>query len=381
MKIFVCLFVLCFTGVSHAAEEAVDPGRMANMVILDKAGVEALGIETVEVEESVFEETAFAIGRIEEIPARHAVLSSRIPGRVVELNAQEGDVVVAGQSLMRVESRQPGDPPPTIELKAPVGGLIVLSHVRLGEPVEPDRELLDISDMSSVWAVARVPEFQAGRLKVGSKARITVAALGDQVLEGEMLRFGTSADRMSGTIDAIFKVENPGMRMRPGMRAEFQIVVDRDDGVMSVPRAALQGDPANRHVFVRDFDLPDAFLKSAVRTGRVSGERVEILSGVFPGDEVVTHGSYPLGFVGGGGVSLKEALDAAHGHEHNEDGTIKTDAGEGEEAAGDAGGGGGGGGKVSWRERFFMGTSGLLAVLLVVQSVMTRRGSERGGKD
>ena len=52
---------------------------------------------------------------------------------------------------------------------------------------------------------------------------------------------------------------------------------------------------------------------------------MEILSGLFPGDEVVTRGSYSLGFAGGGsGISLKEALDAAHGHEHNEDGSEMT---------------------------------------------------------
>jgi cobalt-zinc-cadmium efflux system membrane fusion protein len=49
---------------------------------------------------------------------------------------------------------------------------------------------------------------------------------------------------------------------------------------------------------------------------------VEIVSGLFPGDEVVTRGAYPLAFAGSGsGLSLKEALDAAHGHEHNENGT------------------------------------------------------------
>jgi cobalt-zinc-cadmium efflux system membrane fusion protein len=52
---------------------------------------------------------------------------------------------------------------------------------------------------------------------------------------------------------------------------------------------------------------------------------VEIIDGLMPGDEVVTRGSYSLGFAGSsGGPSLKEAMDAAHGHEHNEDGSEKT---------------------------------------------------------
>ena len=48
---------------------------------------------------------------------------------------------------------------------------------------------------------------------------------------------------------------------------------------------------------------------------------VEITSGLLPGDEVVTRGAYSLAFAGKGSVRLKAALDAAHGHEHNEDGS------------------------------------------------------------
>ncbi|MFN7343146.1 MAG: hypothetical protein ACK5TA_07405, partial [bacterium] len=61
-----------------------------------------------------------------------------------------------------------------------------------------------------------------------------------------------------------------------------------------------------------------------VVVGEISDERVEIISGLFPGDEVVIKGAYSLAFAGKGNVSLKEALDAAHGHPHNEDGTEMT---------------------------------------------------------
>ncbi len=360
-----CLFLL-----SLRAEDAIDPVRAANTIILDETGVRNLGIETVEATESDFEETVFALGRIEEAPSRHAVLSSRISGRIANIEAYPGDIVEAGKTLVRVESRQPGDPPPVIELKSPIAGLVVESHVHVGEPVEPEKELLDISDLSEVWAVARVPEHQAGGLEPGSMARIRVAAFGSETLEGKMLRFGTSADRESGTIDAIFTVPNKDLRLRPGMRTEFEIVLSKRENVLSIPRESLQGDPASRHVFVKDFDLENAFLRTPVRTGRTSGDKVEILGGLFPGDEVVTRGSYSLGFAGGGGgISLKEALDAAHGHEHNEDGSEKTpeqiaaEASAGKDAArahGDA--------APAWRERFFMAATAILALLLAAST-------------
>ena len=106
------------------------------------------------------------------------------------------------------------------------------------------------------------------------------------------------------------------------MRAEFSIVLETKPFVLSIPRSAIQGDPASRVIFVKDFDLPNAFVRVPVVLGEENDQYIEVIRGVFPGDEVVIQGSYVLSFVGGGsGMSLKEALDAAHGHEHAEDGS------------------------------------------------------------
>ena len=94
---------------------------------------------------------------------------------------------------------------------------------------------------------------------------------------------------------------------------------------MAVPAEAIQGDPASRVVYVKDFELPNAFVKAPVVLGEKGGGWIEVKEGLFPGDEVVTEGAYSLGFAGGGGgMSLREALDAAHGHKHNEDGSEMT---------------------------------------------------------
>ena len=226
---------------------------------------------------------------------------------------------------MRVESRQPGDPPPVIPLTSPISGTVVESHVRPGEPVEPENKLFDIIDLTEVWAIARVPEQEAGRVNIGSKARIRVAALPGELFDGELIRFGTRADGTTGTLDAIFLLDNKDLHLRPGMRAEFSIITKSRADVLAVPREAVQGDPANRVVYVEHFELPHTFIKTPVQTGAQNDQYIEIVTGLFPADRVVTTGSYFLGSAGGGGMSLKEALDAAHGHEHNEDGSLMTD--------------------------------------------------------
>lgn len=320
MKLKLSLAALLMGANSLLAQNAAD------MVILDENGIHNLRIQTVEADERKFETTVFAIGRIEDIPSNRSVLSSRIAGRVIDLKAFEGDYVNKGQTLARVESRQLGDPPPSIELKAPQQGKIIDSHVRLGQPVEPDAELLDIADRSQMWAIAKIPEQEAALVAVGSTAHIRIPALGDQLIDVKLQRFGVDADRDAGTVEGIFVLDNSHGKLSPGMRAEFSIVLSTRQDVLMVPKVSLQGSPAERVVFVKDFDLPNAFIRTPVRLGEQNDQYVEIVSGLFPGDEVVTRGSYSLAFAGGGsGISLKEALDAAHGHEHNEDGSEITD--------------------------------------------------------
>ena len=69
--------LLCL-ATSTVAEEAIDPGRAANTIILDEMGVKNLRIEIEPVEEQAFETTVFAIGRLEETPDSRSAVSSRI---------------------------------------------------------------------------------------------------------------------------------------------------------------------------------------------------------------------------------------------------------------------------------------------------------------
>lgn len=327
--IYFCAAVLAGVTLSpHSYLLAAD--RAADTVILDESGMRNLRITTEVVDLRDFETTVFAIGRIEEVPSRHSVLSTRVAGRVKAIDFFEGDYVKKGELVARIETRQLGDPPPSIELRAPQEGLVIASHVRLGQPVEPEAELMDISDRSVMWAVARIPEQEADEVRIGSAAHIHIPALGDNLIEARLMRFGVNADRVSGTVDGIFEIPNPDGRLRPGMRAEFSIVLQQRAGVLAVPRDAVQGDPSSRVVFVSDFDLDNAFVRVPVVLGERNDRYVEVESGLFPGDEVVTQGAYSLMFAGGGqSLSLKEALDAAHGHEHNEDGSEMTDADQG----------------------------------------------------
>lgn len=329
MKTASFFFVLVAIAAGVAPTLARDAAaRSANTVVLDETGVRNLRIETTVVEPSEFEETLFALGRIEVYPGNRAVVSSRIAGRAREVRIRLDHTVERGEVAVVVESRQPGEPPPLVELTSPIGGLVSAVHVVTGEPVTPDKALADILDLRQVYALARVPETEAARLRPGQRAHITVAAVAGGRFPAVLEHLGAMADPTSGTVEAAFRVDNPELALRPGMRAEFSIVTGLRGDVSSVPRGALQGAPANRFVYVKDFEVPNAFVRAPVVVGASNDRAVEIVSGLLPGDEVVTRGAYSLAFAGGGSLSLKEALDAAHGHEHAADGSELSAGGE-----------------------------------------------------
>jgi multidrug efflux pump subunit AcrA (membrane-fusion protein) len=301
-----------------------EAARRAATVVLDEAGVKHLQIEKVEAEEITFTETVFALGEIKVAPGRRAVVSSRVPGRVVSVEAHIDTAIAKDAVALVLESRLPGDPPPLIKLTAPLGGLVSAVNVVPGQPVEPNDSLVEIIDLTAVHATAAVPDYLVAKLEIGQSARIRVPAYPGDEFAATLAHLGAEADRASGTLEAAFHVDNPGTLLRPGMRAEFHIATGEREGVMAIPRSALLGDPGARYVFIADYELKNAFVKTPVITGAQNDKFIEIKQGLLPGDEVVTHGAYALSFAGKGTISLKEALDAAHGHPHNEDGTEMT---------------------------------------------------------
>jgi hypothetical protein len=230
--------------------------------------------------------------------------------------------------------------------------------------VNVEDSLIELVDLTAVHAVAELPEHWAHRVRIGQKARIRVTGYPETEYESEVEHLGAEADAATGTVEVAFHVANPEELLRPGMRAEFSIVTARREGVMSVPAEAVQSDGAGRFVFVADPELKHAYEKVPVVLGARNGASVEVKSGLLPGDPVVTRGAYALAFAGKGNTSLKEAMDAAHGHAHAEDGSeLGGGRHDGHDGHDHHDGHAGGWSTVTW---FFAGTSGVFFVLLLL---------------
>lgn len=251
--IIITLIAAVLPQLLFSAAPATEP------VILTEQGVKNLGIRTAVVEEADFELTTFALGRTEAIPENRAILSSRIPGRVAETKLKIGAFVEKGEKLVLLESRQPGDPPPSIWLTAPASGTIISVNTSLGAPVEASDSLAEIADLSTIYLIATMPQATAGKIKQGTQARVRFPIRPDKEYTATLLKYAacpcpdpacalgqnlsTRSDEDEvdlNTAGVVFTVENPDNQLRRGMNAECTIIMEKREGVLSVPREAIQ---------------------------------------------------------------------------------------------------------------------------------------------
>jgi len=177
-------------------------------------------------------------------------------------------------------------------LTSPLDGYLVRRDVEPGELVGPGGSaLLYVAQLSSVYLEALVSEIEVARVQVGQPVRVTIDALGGEVLLGRVARVVPAAQNSSRNFRVKVALRNPGARLRPGMFARGEIQVQERYGVTLVPKDALLSEAgANRVVLVSQ---GKAVFRS-VQIGYRDDREVEIKQGLLPGDEVIISGQVRL---------------------------------------------------------------------------------------
>lgn len=256
-----------------------------------------LGVAVEEAEVRTVEKTLFSLGQIEAIPSKSAAMSSRVAGRVTALHASDGEFVKKGQPLVEVETLQVGDPPPKVTYNAPLDGVVIDRHVVLGDSVEPSKHLLEVVDLSEVYAEGRLFEGQVSAVKAGQPVRVVVESFPTEVFTGKVELFDGKLDEETRTLKVWVRIQNADGKLRPNMRARLSIVVGQADAVITVPLRAILGEAGNLFSFVQSDTDELVFERRQVVTGLRDDRYMEVSEGIFPGDKVVTVGNYQLQYV------------------------------------------------------------------------------------
>ena len=149
----------------------------------------------------------------------------------------------------------------------------------------PGTPLLTVMDISRVVARVNIPQAQAVLVKVGQPAAITQTDSGEEE-QGKVIVVSPATDPASTTVQVWVEAANPGERLKPGAAVRAAIVTEIIRNATIVPASAiLPGEEGGTAVLTVSPDSR-AHLR-LVDVGVRMGDKVQILRGVRPGDEVV----------------------------------------------------------------------------------------------
>jgi multidrug efflux pump subunit AcrA (membrane-fusion protein) len=178
------------------------------------------------------------------------------------------------------------------EVRSPISGFITDRPLYPGEMASTAAPLLTVMDISQVIAKAHIPQSDALQLHKGDAATISLAGL-EQPINGKVSLISPALDPNSTTVEVWVQAPNPDQLLRPGTTAQIAITAQTVKNALVVPSAALlnaKGDAAQ----VMVVDSQNQASSRDVKTGIQTGQQVQIVSGLKPGEVVVSEGAYGL---------------------------------------------------------------------------------------
>jgi membrane fusion protein, multidrug efflux system len=305
-------------------------------------GRPAAAVETARAERGSIARTVTVSGTIE--PIRSIGVNSQLAGALLAVNAEEGTAVRAGTVLAQMDDRelraQVAGARASLEVseaafkraeqllqrevitaaeyereraaysaaqarldelrtrlgftavRSPLAGIVTEKHVERGDVVGSQARLFTIADVSTLVVRVQVSELDVVSLGTGDRVQFALDAFPGQSFDGQVRRIFPAADPATRLVPVEVAVGAAGARVaRPGFLARVSLPLQSAAEALLVPASAVVGEGNAQAVFVI---REGTAVRRPVATGLVSQGRVQILSGLEPGDEVVTVGTNGL---------------------------------------------------------------------------------------
>jgi Cu(I)/Ag(I) efflux system membrane fusion protein len=184
-----------------------------------------------------------------------------------------------------------GKPLETLRLYAPISGVVTARTAYHGMKVGPEDTLFDLADLSRVWVLVDVYEYELPRVSLGQEATMTLPYWPGRSWTGRVSYVFPTVDEKARTVKVRLEVENRETELKPGMFADV-VLAGGAEVALSVPDDAVLDSGTRKVVFVRG---GENWLepREVVTGGRADG-RTKILSGVAEGDSIALGASFLL---------------------------------------------------------------------------------------
>jgi multidrug efflux pump subunit AcrA (membrane-fusion protein)/YHS domain-containing protein len=187
--------------------------------------------------------------------------------------------------------QQSGEPTKTMTIESPHTGVVIAKHANEGMKVDPGMQAFRIADLSNLWVLVTLYEYQLPYIEQGMKATMTLPYIPGQKFEGEIIYIYPYLEKKTREVQVRLEFDNPENLLKPGMFANVTLQNTLAARKTLAPRSAVIDTGERQVAFV---SLGEGkFEPRDVRLGVETGDgKVEIISGLKPGEMVVTSGQF-----------------------------------------------------------------------------------------
>jgi membrane fusion protein (multidrug efflux system) len=185
-------------------------------------------------------------------------------------------------------------------IRAPFSGILGIRKVNLGQYLSGGDALVTLQSLNPIYVNFGVPQQALAQVRVGRSVRVTVENFGGAEFTGPITAVDSVIDESTRNVQAQATLSNPGAKLRPGMFVQAAVAIGASDAVVALPASAIQHAPYGDSVFVVA-DLKDdkgrtyrGVRQQFVKLGGTRGDQIGVVSGIKPGEEIVTSGVFKL---------------------------------------------------------------------------------------
>jgi multidrug efflux pump subunit AcrA (membrane-fusion protein) len=179
------------------------------------------------------------------------------------------------------------------EIRSPIDGVVTDRPLYAGDLATANQPILTVMNLSRLIAKSHVPQSEAARLKVGNPAELKVTGL-DQPVKGRITLVSPALDAGSTTIEVWVEATKPNPALKPGMTVEVSMTGKTAKDAVIVPASAVFKNPEGGTDYVVLAGKDDKAHWKTVQVGVRNKEDAQIVTGINPGDPIISAGGYAL---------------------------------------------------------------------------------------
>ena len=184
-------------------------------------------------------------------------------------------------------------------IRAPFSGVIGIRTVDLGQHLNEGDPIAPLQTLDPIYVNFTLPQQDANRLRPGSAVTVVADSI-QGGLRGTVTAVNSVVDEATRNVTVQASFKNPGAKLRPGMFVDIAVDLGTHDKVIALPQTAINFAPYGNSVYVVENKKSPkgqpykGVTQRFVKTGMNRGDQVAVLSGIKPGEEVVTSGVFKL---------------------------------------------------------------------------------------